>query len=126
MNRTTVNRLKNIALFSAAMIIIIANVFNYFYSYKHLGDSHLQWRIFMYSVGISMFLMMIYIWLNESLKGPSIKVLVSGWVALYLLINVIGVALGYTLHSKGFMSLLFTLTAAGSGHILIRLWNRLF
>lgn len=80
----------------------------------------------MISIALVLFLMAVYVWMNESLKGKGFSIIVSGWVALYLFFNLIGVAIGYNLHTKGFMAILFTITIAGTGHILIRLWQKYF
>lgn len=79
----------------------------------------------MFSISAVVFLMAVYIWLNESQKGRSLKVLASGWFALFALFVFIGVALGYNLHTKGFMAILIITTVFGSGHIFIRLWQKL-
>jgi len=120
----TCKRLKALCLYGSIVTIFVSNLINYFYSYKYLNDSVLQWRFAMVSIAIVMFLMSFYMWLTETMKKNRIKILITGWSALYLLFNLIGVALGYTLHTKGFMAILFIITFAGVGHICIRLWQK--
>ena len=73
-----------------------------------------------------MFTMAVYVWLNESLKRKGISIIVSGWVALYLLFNFVGVLAGYTLHTKGFMIILFSIVLLGLSHLFIRLWQKYY
>lgn len=122
----TIRKIKSVCLYGSIVIIFISNIINYFYSYKHLNDSVLQWRLAMVSIATVMFLMAVYMWLSETLKQNKFRILITGWSALYLLFNLIGVAVGYTLHTKGFMAILFTITFAGIGHISVRLWQRYF
>ncbi len=119
-------RLKAICLYGSIAIIFTSNVFNYFYSYRYLDDDDLQWTIAKFSIASVMFLMSCYLWLSETVKKNSFGIIISGWAALYLLFNLIGVAAGYTLHTKGFMAILFTITLSGIGHLGIRLWQRYF
>ena len=56
----------------------------------------------------------------------SFKIIVSGWMVIYLLINLIGVVMGYNLHTKGFMAMLFVTTFFGLVHLLMRIWQKYF
>lgn len=80
----------------------------------------------MVAIAVVLFLMAFYMWLNESQKKNQAKIIITGWTALYLLFNLIGVAIGYTLHTKGFMAILFITTFFGGVHLGIRLWQRYF
>lgn len=119
-------RLKSICLYLTALIVVGSNILNYFYYYKYLQDSMLQWKVAMISISAVMFLMALYIWLNESLKGKGISIVVFGWVALYLFFNFVGVLIGYTLHTKGFMIILFSIVLLGLSHLFIRLWYKYY
>ncbi len=121
-----IKRVKKVCLYGSILVTFISNLINYFYNYKYLNDSTSQWRLAMCSIALVMFLMSVYMWLAETLKQNKFRILITGWSALYLLFNFIGVAIGYNLHTKGFMAILFTITIAGSGHILIRLWQKYF
>lgn len=118
--------LKSWCVYLSIIIIFGSNLVNYFYCYKYLDDVLLQWKVAMIAIAAVMFLMMTYLWLNESLKRNKIKILLTGWSALYLLFNLIGVVIGYNLHTKGFMAILFITTSAGIGHICIRLWQKYY
>lgn len=95
---------------------------NYFYAHKHLNDVNLQWKIAMIAIAATLFLTTVYMWLDQSQKKGN--TIISGWVALYLLVNLIGVMLGYNLHSKGFMMILFLAMSFGLIHLGIRLWQK--
>ena len=120
----TIKKIKSVCLYGAILTTFVSNLINYFYSYKYLNDSVLQWKLAMVSISLVMFLMATYMWLSETIKKNKFKILITGWSALYLLFNLIGVAIGYTLHTKGFIAILFTITFAGTGHICIRLWQK--
>ena len=116
--------LKKISLLLAAIVVVCSNIVNYFYCYIYLDDRLLQWRVAMISIGISLFLFAFYIWLNESLKGRGTTIIISGWVALYLFFNMVGVLIGYTLHTKGLMAILFLTVFLGLLHLIYRAWQK--
>lgn len=120
-------RLKNICLYGIGIIIISSNVINYFYAYKYLNDITLQWRIAMYSIALVLFLFSFHLLLTE-IRGKikSLKLVFILWMTMYLLINLIGVCLGYNLHSKGFIAILFSITLVGMANIFIRLWQKYY
>ena len=120
----TIKKLKSMCLYLSVSVIATSNIINYFYCYKYLDDVLLQWKVAMIAIATTLFLMAFYMWLNESLKNNRIKILITGWSALYLLFNLIGVVLGYNLHTKGFMAILFITISAGIGHICIRSWQK--
>lgn len=103
-----------------------SNIFNYFYSYKYLGDRVLQWRVAMYCIAIELFLFSLYVWLVQIKKRNKLNVVLSGWLTIYLLINLTGVCLGFTLHTKGFMAILFTITFFSLAHVSVKLWQKYF
>jgi hypothetical protein len=117
---------KKICLYGAVTIAVVSNLVNYFWYYKVLDDRVMQWKVAMIAISSVIFLQAVYIWVNESLKRKGLSIIISGWFALYTLFNMIGVALGYNLHTKGFMAILIITTMAGLGHVLIRLWRNLF
>ena len=119
-------RIKNICLRLTAFIVVGSNTFNYFYCYLYLEDSMLQWKVAMISIAAVMFLMSLYIWLNESLKRKGLGIEISGWVALYLFFNFAGVLIGYDLHTKGLMITLHSIGFLGISHLTIRLWQKYF
>jgi len=45
-------------------------------------------------------------------------------MTIYLLINLIGVVMGYNLHTKGFMAMLFVTTFFGVAHIALKIWEK--
>jgi hypothetical protein len=119
--------IRNFILYSVIVILVGSNLFNYFYSYKFKNDLDLQWGVAIYSIAIELFLFSAYVWLTESRKhNNGFKIVVSGWMTIYLLINLIGVLMGYNLHTKGFMAMLFVTTFFGIAHILIKIWEKYF
>ena len=80
----------------------------------------------MISIALVMFLTSLYIWLNESIKRKGLGIEISGWVALYLFFNFVGVLIGYDLHTKGFMIILHTIGFMGLSHLFIRLWQKYY
>lgn len=80
----------------------------------------MQWRVAMWSISSSMWLMSFYIWLSSK----KYRILI-GWLTLYLFFNFTGVLVGYDLHTKGFMTILFVTTFFGLCHLLISsLWRK--
>lgn len=123
----TTKILKSICLYLTVFILVLSNLFNYFVSYKLLNDINLQWNIAMYSIAIELFLFSVYIWLCEVKNNRNqFKIIISGWMVIYLLINLIGVCLGNTLHTKGFMLILFVTTFGGLMHIIFKLWQKYY
>jgi len=120
----TIKNIISFCLYAATVVIVASNLVNYFYCFKYLGDVTLQWKVAMISIAISMLLMSLYIWLQETLKKNKLRIVVSGWTALFLLINAIGVIAGYNLHTKGFMAILLVTVVFGSGHFIIKAWQR--
>jgi len=117
--------IRNFILYSVIVILIGSNLFNYFYSYKFKNDIDLQWGVAIYSIAIELFLFSAYVWLTESRKlNNQFKIVVSGWMTIYLLINLIGVVMGYNLHTKGFMAMLFVTTFFGVAHIALKIWEK--
>lgn len=109
------------------VVLIGSNLFNYFYCYKFANDLELQWSVAIYAIAIELFLFSLYLWINESIRYKNkISIVVSGWVTMYLLINLIGVVLGYNLHTKGFMAMLFLAFFVGTVHISIKLWQKYY
>ncbi len=124
---TTLQKLKSICIFLTVFILVLSNLFNYFVSYKLLNDINLQWSIAMYAIAIELFLFSVYVWLCEVKKSRNqFKIIISGWMVIYLLINLIGVCLGNTLHTKGFMLLLFVTMFGGLMHIIFKLWQKYY
>jgi len=115
-------KIKNLCLYLTALMVVGSNICNYFF----IQDRDLQWRVAMVSIAAVMFLMALYVWLNESLKRKGISIIVSGWVALYLSFDLVGVLAGYNLHVKGFMVILFITTFLGISHLSIRLWQKYY
>lgn len=123
----TMVRIRSICLYILVIVLIVSNLFNYFYSYKYVNDLDLQWDVAIYSIAIELFLFSVYVWLTEINKTKnSFRIIVSGWMVIYLLINLIGVVMGYNLHTKGFMAMLFVTTFFGVAHILMRIWQKYF
>lgn len=123
----TIKILKSISLYSIVVVSVVSNFVNYFYSYLYLKDSRLQWRLAMISISVVLLLSAFYIWLTESLKEKNyIKTTITGWLCIYLLFNFIGVMLGYTLHTKAFMMILFTVVFFGVIHLFIKLWEKYY
>lgn len=123
----THQKIKNLCLYLGVFILVMSNLFNYFISYKLLDNIGLQWDIAMYSIASELFLFSLYLWLCEVKKyNNQLKIIVSGWTVIYLLINLIGVCLGNTLHTKGFMLILFVTTFGGLMHIIFKLWQKYY
>ena len=121
----TRQKLKDLCLYLTIIILVLSNLFNYFVSYKLLDDINLQWDIAMYSIAIELFLFSVYVFLGEvKRRRNQFKIIISGWMVIYLLINLIGVCLGNTLHTKGFMLILFVTTGGGIVHIIFKLWQK--
>lgn len=113
-----ISRIKNILLYSIAIVVFGSNIVNYFYCYLLLDDWELQWRVAMLSISLAMLLMSAYIWVSSKYK------LISGWLFIYLFFNFIGVLIGYDLHTKGFMAILFITTFFGLCHIIYSSWRK--
>ena len=116
------NRLKSFSLYLAALITVVSNTVNYFYCYLYLDDILLQWKSASWAISSVLLLLSFYAWLSSG----GLKKLVTGWLTFYLLINFAGVCLGYTLHTKGFMAVLFSAGFLAISHILSRTWGRYF
>ena len=116
----TIKKIKTFCLYLSVLIVMGSNIVNCFF----VSDRILQWRFAMISISAVLFLMTVYLWLNETLKRNGVKIILTGWSALYLLFNLIGVAIGYNLHTKGFMAILFITTVFGIGHLCIRSWRK--
>lgn len=82
----------------------------------------MQWQVAIIAIASVLFLLSFYAWLSS--KG--FVRLVSGWLTFYLLINFVGVCLGYTLHTKGFMTILFSVGFLGLFHISKNIWERYY
>lgn len=111
---------------ATAIVVVGSNAVNYFYCYKYLQDLTMQWRVAMTSIALVMFLMAVYVWLTETLKRHNIKRVISGWTALYILFDLIGVLLGYTLHTRAFVTVLGIIATLGITHLIIRLWVKYY
>lgn len=123
----THQKIKGLILTLIVVILVLSNLINYFYCYKTVNDIELQWSVAIYSIAIELFLFSLYIWLTEIKRHKNkLKIVVSGWMTIYLLINLIGVVMGYNLHTKGFMTILFTVTFFGVAHFTTKLWQKFF
>lgn len=121
------SRVKNICLYTIGITIIGSELINYFYVHKYLDDRLLQWRIAMYATAIILFLFSLYVLLTEMIKKKkTLKLVFVGWMTIFLLINLIGVCLGYNLHSKGFMAMLFVTMLFGIFHFTRKLWQKCY
>lgn len=120
----TIRNIQDFCLWATIIVVIGSNFFNYFYCYQYLDDRLLQWKVAMVSISFSMFLMSIYMWLHQHLRNKNIGILASGYLSLYLLINFVGVLIGYNLHTKGFMMVMFVASFFGFCHILTKLWSK--
>ena len=118
---------RNISFLLIVLISVVSNFYNYFINYKLNNDALAQWRLAMLSIASVLFLFSFRMWLGESLKsGNRVKIVISGWLLIYMSINLIGVAIGYTLHTKAFMMILFTIVFFGIAHILVKLWEKYY
>ncbi len=112
--------LQKICLFVSVVLIVVTNFINYY-----LEDDRGQiYRNIFLAIAWVMFLLMAYVWINESIKRDRITTIISGWAALYLLINLGVVMLGYNLYTRGVIEMFIITTLAGISHIGIRLWQR--
>jgi hypothetical protein len=107
-----------------ALIVIVVNTVNWLAHVNDWYDRELQWQVSMLMIAFSSFLMAAYIWIGESLNKRKYGIIISGWVALYLLVDLIGVVLGYNLHTKGLMIILLMTFIFGTAHLTIRLWQK--
>ena len=119
-----INKIRAFCVIATAIVVIGSNIVNYFYCYRHLNDLTMQWRVAMTSISLVMFLMSLYIWLTETLKKNNLKRVISGWIALYILFDFIGILLGYSLHTRAFVDVLFITAILGTIHLIIRLWAK--
>jgi len=121
-----INNIKDYILYTVALVLVGSNLFNYFYYYKQLGDELLQWRVAIIAIAIELFLLSLYTWLIQIKKVNSgFKVILTGWTTVFLLINLFGVILGYSLHTKGFIAILFSAIIIAIIHLLIK-WLKYF
>jgi len=92
-----------------------------------LGDIELQWKFAIICIAIELFLFSAYVWLSiVKNRNNKLKKVIWGWMTIYLLINLIGVVMGYNLHTKGFMSMLFVTSFFGLAHITTKIWQKYY
>ena len=121
MIRNQIIKIREYCLYGIVFTVVIPNIYNYFINYKLLQDSTAQWRLAMIAISVGFFLFSLRVWLGEILKlNNKFNSRLSGWMTLYLMTNMLGVIAGYTLHTKGFMMLLFTLMFFGISDVLVR------
>lgn len=106
------------------VLVFGSNAFNYFYCYIYLDDRMMQWRVAMISIALVMFVLSLYVWITESLKFNKLRQVVSGWLTIYIFFNLVGVLIGYNLHTKGFMVILSMTAFLGICHVITAKWLR--
>lgn len=124
MNRGTLLLVQNVCVVLVALIVLAVNTVNWLAYVNDWYNEYYQWRVALHMISSGSFLMAVYIWIGEHLKKTKYGIIISGWVALYLLVDFIGVVLGYNLHTKGLMIILLMTFIFGSAHLIIRLWQR--
>ena len=111
---------QRVCLVGSVLMIITPNLINYYL----IDDINLQWDVTITAIAWILFLMMCYVWTNESIRKNKLTIIISGWAALYLLINLIVVLLGWNLYTKGVIEMFIITILAGSAHIGVRLWQK--
>ncbi len=100
--------------------MVVPNFVNYYF----VDDLQKQWDIAIVSIAWIMFLLMVYVWISESIKKNKTNIILSGWGALYLAVNLGVVLLGYNLYTKGVIEMFAITTLAAAAHLFIRLWQK--
>lgn len=124
-----IKRLQNICLGAFLSIIFSANLINYFYFHKYLEDIDLQWAFYNIVVSTCLFLASVYFYLDQFIKRNKIGIATCAPAVVFLFINNIGVMMGYTLHSKGFVAILFITLGIGliySIYKIRKVWLKYF
>lgn len=105
MKRYWLEIIQRLCLIGFLILLYATNFINY-YLYD---DRKKEWFNTMVSLAGVILVLVIYAWINESLKGKNILLkLVLGCSALYVLINLIVVFMGYSLYSQGVIEIFIT------------------
>ena len=112
--------IQKICLFVSVFLIVITNFINYYLE----DDRGRIYRNIFIAIAWIMFLLMAYVWINESIKRNKLTTIISGWAALYLSINLAVVLLGWNLYTRGVIEMFVITTLAGIAHLGVRLWQR--
>ena len=83
-----------------------------------------MWRIAMDGIAWVMFLLMLHVWIGYSIKGNELKIVLSGWAALYLLINLVVVFFNWNLYTRGVIEIYWITTLALISHLGVKLWRQ--
>ena len=112
--------IQRLCLIVSFIFVLTPNLANYYL----VDDRRLQWAIVLRSIAWIMFLLMVYVWINESIKKNKLTTIISGWAALYLSINLGVVMLGYNLYTRGVIEIFVITTLAAISHLGVRLWQK--
>ena len=112
--------IQSICLFTTIIIIFGFNFINYYL----VEDYETMWRIAMDGISWVMFLLMLHVWIGYSIKGNELKIVLSGWAALYLLINLVVVFFNWNLYTRGVIEIYWITTLALISHLVVKLWRQ--
>ncbi len=112
--------IQSICLFTTIIIIFGFNFINYYL----VEDYETMWRIAMDGISWVMFLLMLHVWIGYSIKGNELKIVLSGWAALYLLINLVVVFFNWNLYTRGVIEIYWITTLSVISHLVVKLWRQ--
>lgn len=125
MNRNALQAVQRACIPVMAIMFVVMNTVNWMAYMNDWYSRDVQWTVAMYVLSGGAFISAVYVWIGEHLSKREYGIIISGWVALYLLFDFIGVCLGYNLHTKGFMMVLLMTFVSGTAHLIIRIWRKL-
>ena len=113
---------QSICLYTTIIIIFGFNFINYYL----VDDYGTMWRVAMEGISWVMFLLMLHVWIGYSIKRNKLKIVLSGWAALYLLINLVVVFFNWNLYTRGVIEIYWITTLALISHLGVKLWRQKF
>ena len=119
MSRRQLEIIQRICLIVIATLVVGVNFVNYYLE----DDRGQMYRNVFLAISWIMFLSMIYIWVGEFIRRNKLTTILSGWCALYLMINLIVVLLGWNLYTHGVIEMFWITVLAGTAHIGVKLWK---
>lgn len=126
MSRSFFIALRRFCLWCATILVVGGNIINYFYCHLVLHDLDIEWKVAMVTIASALFFYSLYIWCDKTIQQQKLSILITGWTSMYLFFNMVGVILGYHLHTRAFMLMLFLIVSVGGVHLLIKICQSYF